>query len=55
MPSTGQTEEPVVGRSAPGQRWSVARKRQMVLRRMGAEPAEPLARDLGVWVYRPER
>jgi transposase len=55
MLSTGQVEEPAVGRLAPGQRWSVARKREVVLRLMRGEPAELLARELGVPRYRLER
>ena len=33
---------------APGQRWSVGRKREVVLRLMCGEPAELLSRELGL-------
>ena len=52
--STGEVERPAGG-LAPGQRWSVARKREVVLRLMRGEPAELLARELGVPLYRLER
>ena len=39
---------------APGQRWSLARKRDVVLRLMQGEPVEALSRRLGVPVYRLE-
>ena len=37
---------------APGQRWSVGRKREVVLRLLRGEAAESLSRELGVPVYR---
>ena len=40
---------------APGQRWSVGRKREVVLRLLRGEAAEKLSRELGVPVYRLER
>ncbi len=40
---------------APGQRWSVARKREVVLRLLRGEAAEGLSRELGVPVYRLEQ
>ncbi len=40
---------------APGQRWSVARKREVVLRLLRGEAAEDLSRELGVPIYRLER
>ena len=43
------------GRLAPGQRWSVARKRAVVLRLLGGESMELLSRELGVPVYKLER
>ena len=43
------------GGLAPGQRWSVGRKREVVLRLLRGEAAENLSRDLGVAVYRLER
>jgi transposase len=36
------------GPLAPGQRWSVGRKRGVVLRLMRGEPAELLSRELGL-------
>jgi hypothetical protein len=39
---------------APGQRWSLARKREVVLRLMQGEPVEALSRRLGLPVYRLE-
>ena len=47
--------EPAVGPLAPGQRWSVARKRGVVLRLLRGEPMELLSRELGVPVYKLER
>jgi hypothetical protein len=40
---------------APGQRWSVARKREVVPRLLRGEAAEDLSRELGVPLYRLER
>ena len=40
---------------SPGQRWSVARKREVVLRLLRGEAAESLSRELAVPVYRLER
>jgi transposase-like protein len=40
---------------APGQRWSAARKREVVLRLLRGEAAEDLSRELGVPVYRLEQ
>lgn len=37
-----------LGPLAPGQRWSVGRKREAVLRLMCGEPAELLSRELGL-------
>ena len=37
-----------IGPLAPGQRWSVARKREVVLRLLRGEALEALARELGV-------
>lgn len=48
-------EAPGTGPLAPGQRWSVARKRAVVLRLLGGEPMELLSRELGVPVYKLER
>lgn len=43
------------GALAPGQRWSVARKREVVLRLLRGESAELLSRELGVPHYRLEQ
>ena len=39
----------------PGQRWSLARKREVALRLLRAEPIDALSRELGVEIYRLER
>src|SRR5450759_586138 len=44
-----------VGPLAPGQRWSLARKREVALRLLRGEPLDALSRELGVEVYRLER
>jgi len=41
-----------VGPLAPGQRWSVARKQEVVLRLLRGESLEALSRELGVEPYR---
>ena len=43
------------GPLAPGQRWSVARKREVVLRLLRGESVEALSRELGVEIYRLEQ
>lgn len=43
-----------VGPLAPGQRWTVARKREAALRVLRGEPLDLLSRELGVEVYRLE-
>ena len=43
-----------VGALAPGQRWSLSRKREVVLRLMQGEPVEDLSRRLGLPVYKLE-
>lgn len=48
-------EAPGTGPLAPGQRWSVSRKRAVVLRCLGGESMELLSRELGVPVYKLER
>ena len=55
--STGQGAPPVMagttlGPLAPGQRWSAARKREVVLRLMRGESAELLSRELGLPVFK---
>jgi transposase len=44
-----------LGPLAPGQRWSVARKREVVLRLMRGEAAELLSRELGLPVFKLEQ
>jgi hypothetical protein len=51
--STGQAAPS--GGLAPGQRWSVGRKRDVVLRLLRGEAAETLSREMGVPLYRLER
>src|SRR6187397_1153270 len=57
MLSTGHngTDGTASGRLAPGQRWSVSRKREVVLRLLRGEAAEDLSRELGVPLYKLER
>ena len=54
-PTAPGEQPPGTGPLAPGQRWSVARKRGVVLRLFGGEPMELLSRELGVPVYKLER
>ena len=42
------------GPLAPGQRWSVGRKRDVVLRLLRGESLEALSREVGVEIYRLE-
>jgi hypothetical protein len=44
-----------LGPLAPGQRWGVARKREVVLRLLRGESAELLSRELGVPLYKLEQ
>lgn len=46
---------PAIGALGPGQRWSVSRKREVVLRLLRGESAELLSRELGVPIYRLEQ
>ena len=46
---------PKPGPLAPGQRWSVARKREVVLRLLRGESAELLSRELGVPMFKLEQ
>ena len=48
-------DPPEIGPLAPGQRWSVARKRAVVLRLLRGESMELLSRELGLPVYKLER
>ncbi|MDK1020929.1 MAG: IS3 family transposase [Candidatus Hydrogenedentes bacterium] len=50
--STGQG--PQIGSLERGQRWTVRRKQEAVLRLLGGEPVELLSRELGIEVYRLE-
>jgi len=45
----------VGGALAPGRRWSVARKREVVLRLLRGESVDALSREVGVEIYRLER
>jgi hypothetical protein len=45
----------VIGPLAPGQRWSVARKREVVLRLLRGESVELLSRELGVPIFKLEQ
>jgi len=51
LAGSGTTLSPL----APGQRWSVVRKREVVLRLMRGESAELLSRELGLPVFRLEQ
>ena len=55
--STGQGAPAagMVGRLAPGQRWSAARKRELVLRLSCGESAELLSRELGLPIVKLEQ
>jgi hypothetical protein len=58
--STGQGSPPSPGAAklgplAPGQRWSLARKREAVLRLLRGEPTELLSRELGLPVFKLEQ
>lgn len=43
------------GPLAPGQRWSLTRKREVALRLLRGEPVELLSRELGVEIHRLEK
>ena len=57
--STGHSDTgagaPRLGPLASGQRWSVARKREVVLRLLRGESAELLSRELGLPLYKLEQ
>ena len=58
--STGQSAPATrggaaLGPLAPGQRWSVARKREVALRLMRGEAAELLSRELGLPLFKLEQ
>ena len=46
---------PKIGPLAPGQRWSVARKREVVLRLLRGESVELLSRELGLPIFKLEQ
>ena len=52
VPADGAAGE--AGPLAPGQRWSVGRKRDVVLRRLRGESLAALSREVGVEIYRLE-
>ena len=56
-PAAAPTSVPTskVGPLAPGQRWSVARKREVVLRLLRGESVELLSRELGVPIFKLEQ
>src|SRR3982750_3362507 len=54
-PSAGSGTTLGLGPLAPGQRWSAARKREVVLRLMRGESAELLSRELGLPVFKLEQ
>lgn len=51
----GADERNVTGPLAKGQRWSLRRKREVVLRLLRGESAMELSRELGVEIYRLEQ
>ena len=53
--SPGVAGAATLSRLAPGQRWSAARKREVVLRLMRGESAELLSRELGLPVFKLEQ
>jgi transposase len=53
--SAAETALPKIGPLAPGQRWSVARKREVVLRLLRGESAELLSRELGLPIFKLEQ
>ena len=54
--ATGAGPEPsaAAGPLGPNQRWTVTRKREVVLRLLRGEPIDALTRELGVEIYRLE-
>lgn len=44
-----------IGPLAPGRRWGVARRREVVLRLLRVESVELLSRELGVPIFKPEQ
>jgi transposase len=56
-PAAAPTATPTskIGPLAPGQRWSVARKREVVLRLLRGESVELLSRELGLPIFKLEQ
>lgn len=54
-PVSGSAPSAPAGPLGPGQRWSVARKRAVVLRLIAGEPVELVSREIGVPVFKLER
>ena len=54
-PAAPSAPAPRIGPLAPGQRWSVARKREVVLRLLRGESVELLSRELGVPIFKLEQ
>lgn len=54
MPKNDPKDIPT-GPLLPGQRWSLARKREVALRLLRGEPIDALSRELGVEIYRLEK
>ena len=54
LPTRGSTPA-AAGPLGPGQRWSVAHKRAVVLRLIAGEPVELVSREIGVPVFKLER
>ena len=53
--TTNNKNETVTGPLAEGQRWSAARKREVVLRLLRGESVDALSRELSIAIYRLEQ
>lgn len=53
--TTKNKDVTVTGPLAEGQRWSVARKREVTLRLLRGESVDALSRELGIEIYRLEQ
>jgi transposase len=53
--TTKNNNEIVIGPLAEGQRWSAARKREVVLRLLRGESVDALSRELSIEIYRLEQ
>lgn len=49
-----ETKNSGVGPLGPGQRWSLSRKREVVLRMLKGEPLDGLSRELGIELHKLE-